>query len=268
MTTTTAPTYASFIESNDVFDDPVGLNRRLDEHGYLCFRGKGPKDLILQAKQDILKICQDAGWAKTGANLKDPIWTGAGPFGEGDPEYMAVYKNVLRLPSFSGLPEDPVLMALMGRILGGEVLLHRRKIGRITFPKNTSQATPAHQDFMYIRGTPRTYTLWMPIGDCPTELGGLAVLSGSHRAGYIEHKTFPGHKYAGSGVAEEDMPREGTEWHAGDFKVGDFLVFHSHNIHKALPNVTPDRLRFSCDNRYQRKDEEMGPGAMGTHHNL
>ncbi len=266
MTTTIA--HSPFIVANDALNDPAGLNRLLDEHGYLYFRGVAPKEKVLQARRDILKFCLDAGWIKPYGDTLDAVWSGVGPYGEGDPEYMGVYKQMLNLPSFLQIPEDDVLMKLMGRILGGEVLLHRRKIGRVTFPNNTSQTTPAHQDFQYIRGTPRTYTLWMPIGECPIELGGLAVLKGSHREGFVEHKINKEHKYAGMGVMDEDMPEDGTEWHEGNFGLGDFLVFHSHTIHKAMPNVTGDRLRFSCDNRYQRKDEEMGPGAMGTHHNL
>ncbi len=186
--TTTMAAYQPLAIANDVFNDPVGLNRLLDEDGYLYFRGMAPKEKVLRARRDILKLCRDVGWARANGSSLDAIWTGVGPFGEGDPEYMPVYKKMLNIPSFLGLPEDEGLMKLMERILGGEVLLHRRKMGRVTFPNNTAQTTPAHQDFQYIRGTPRTFTLWMPIGECPLELGGLAVLKGSHRAGFIEHQ--------------------------------------------------------------------------------
>ncbi len=39
-------------------------------------------------------------------------------------------------------------------------------------------------------------------------------------------------------------------WHTTDYEVGDTLFFPALTTHKALPNVTEDRLRISLDNRY------------------
>jgi ectoine hydroxylase-related dioxygenase (phytanoyl-CoA dioxygenase family) len=198
-------------------------------------------------------------------------WSGAGPFTEGDKEYMAVYRKVIHMESFAAVPADEGLMKLMELVIGGPegggVLLHNRKIGRINFPKNIVQTTAAHQDFHYIRGTSATYTMWMPVGDCPVNLGGLVVLKGSHRQGYLEHGVFNVKKYAGHGLGEEKWPRgEGIEWQAGDFQLGDAIIFHSHTIHKAMPNLTDDRLRISIDNRYQKAGDAIEPGSMGTHY--
>lgn len=242
------------------------LRQRLADEGYLFIKGLAPRDRVLQVRRDVLEHCRDAGWLARGSELMDGIWSGVGPYTEGEAEYMAVYRQVLHTPSFIDLPADPVLLSLMEKLLGGPPLLHRRRIGRITFPNNTTQTTAAHQDFQYIRGTPQTYTLWLPLGECPIELGGLAVLQGSHRAGFIEHRFDPEKKYAGHGLTEEQFPP--GQWVASDFDVGDVLVFHSHTIHKALPNLTQDRLRLSTDNRYQLVGSEIEAGAMGTHYNL
>src|SRR5205814_4280742 len=146
----------------------------------------------------------------------------AGPYTEGDKEYMDVYKKVIHVESFAAAPADELLMQVMAKVLDGPVLLHNRKIGRINFPKNVQQTTAAHQDFHYIRGTPETYTMWMPVGDCPVHMGGLAVLKSSHRQGYLEHGFFNVKKYAGHGLGEEQWPRdEDIQWHAGDFLLGD-----------------------------------------------
>jgi ectoine hydroxylase-related dioxygenase (phytanoyl-CoA dioxygenase family) len=139
----------------------------------------------------------------------------------------------------------------------------------VTFPNNVQQTTGAHQDFQYIRGAADTYTIWTPIGDCPIELGGLAVLRGSHRAGFIEHRFFKEKKYAGHGLADDQLPRNpGIEWHAGDFAAGDVLIFHSHTIHKALPNLTTDRLRLSTDNRYTRTGDAVSEISTKSHYGL
>lgn len=258
--------YAPFIVSNDALSDPARLRSRVDEHGYLFLRGVAPKDELLQLRRDILDLCAEAGWLDPSADRMDAVWSGSGPHTEGNPEYMAVYRKVIHLPSFESVPESPQLIDLVRPLTGDPVLLHRRKIGRITFPQNVEQTIPAHQDFYYIRGTPRTFTMWIPLGDCPMTLGGLAVLRGSNHAGFIDHRRFPGRNVA-FGLEDDQLP-PGAEWHASDFSLGDVLIFHSHTVHKALPNLSGNRLRLSIDNRYQQAEEAFEPSSMGTHYNL
>jgi hypothetical protein len=261
--------YLPFIPANPHLGNPAMLRRLVDENGYLFVRDYGPKQKILDLRRQILELCRDAGWLDPGADLMEGRWSGVGPYGEGQPEYMAVYKHILKLPAFDALPADPALMKLVGSLFDGEVLLHRLHIGRITFPNNVAQSTAAHQDFTYIKGTTQTYTIWMPIGDCPRELGGLAALAGSHRLGLLEHKEFPGRTYAKKGIHDESFESHGLDWHTDDFKLGDLLLFHSHTIHEALPNVTPNRLRLSCDNRYQQAGDTIHePVAMRSHYGL
>jgi ectoine hydroxylase-related dioxygenase (phytanoyl-CoA dioxygenase family) len=59
-----------------------------------------------------------------------------------------------------------------------------------------------------------------------------------------------------------------AEWQTADFGIGDALFFHAYAIHKALPNLSGDRLRLSTDNRYQRKGDDIDPGALKPHYNL
>jgi ectoine hydroxylase-related dioxygenase (phytanoyl-CoA dioxygenase family) len=258
--------YAPFRDSSQLLNSPEKLRARMTEDGYLFMRGVAPKQDVLDARRDVLELCAKAGWIDA-TDLMAGKWSGAGPFTEGEQPYMNVYKQILHLKSFHELPAQSAFMNVMTKILDDNVLLHNRRIGRVTFPNNTTQTTAAHQDYHYIRGTSDTYTIWLPLGDCPIELGGLAVLRGSHKAGLIEHRMHAEKKYAGHGLDDDQLPPE-TEWEAGDFAAGDFLVFHSYTIHKALPNLTQDRLRLSIDNRYQRKNEAIEPGSMGTHYNL
>jgi hypothetical protein len=255
--------HAPFFVANNLLSDPSALRARMDEEGFLFFRGIGPKDKIRAARRDVLALCERAGWCDA-----EGRWSGAGPFTEGDKEYMAVYKDVIKLPSFLAVPEDAALLDIVGKILAAPPLLHRLRIGRITFPNNVQQTTAAHQDHWYIRGTEKTYTMWTPLGDCPISLGGLAVLRGSHRRGFIEHRLHAGKKYAGHGLGDDQLPADAGEWVAGDFELGDFLVFHSLTVHKALPNLTPDQLRLSTDNRYQREGDAIADISKGTHYNL
>lgn len=257
--------YVPFVAANDALDDDARLKTIIAENGYLFLRGVAPAEKILRLRRDILELCTQADWLDAKADPMEGVWSGVGPYTEGDPPFMTVYRQVIHLPSFQALPEDEGLIDIVGKITGRPVLLHRRKIGRISFPNNVEQTIPAHQDFFYIRGTPETYTMWMPLGDCPMQLGGLAVLKGSHQTGFIDHRRFTG-KNVAFGLEDDQLP--GQEWHASDFQLGDILLFHSHTIHKALPNLTGRLLRLSVDNRYQHSQSAIEPSSMGTHYNL
>jgi hypothetical protein len=262
--------YTPFRVSNDIVCDADALRGRLDYDGYLFFRGAGPKEKLAAARRDVFAILADAGWIdRRGSDVDRGVarWSGTvGPLTEGDPAYMAVYRKIINAPSFLAVPEDPFFMQLMGHIVGGEALCHRLRIGRIVFPSNTAQTTPAHQDWHYIRGAAETYTVWQPLVDCPIELGPLAVLAGSHRAGFISHREDKSMKFASMGLQDDQLPP--GQWVTGDFAAGDLVLFHSHTVHKALPNITPDRLRISTDNRYQRVGAETSAVSAGTHYDL
>jgi ectoine hydroxylase-related dioxygenase (phytanoyl-CoA dioxygenase family) len=178
---------------------------------------------------------------------------------EQDEEWLTFYRAWITQPVFDSLPEHPALYAIAERILGELVMVHQRKIGRVGFPRNEGNETPAHQDFFHVRGTADTYTMWIPLGDCPEALGCLSIADGTHRRGFIEHAPSNGP----GGVAVD--PGANVTWRCQDFLAGDVVVFHSLTMHRALPNRTPDQVRVSLDNRYQRVDDEVDDRSMRPH---
>ena len=262
--------YTPFQDSNDIRSDSEALRARMKEDGYLFFRGLVPPEPVLQVRRETLELCQEVGWMDPRRDLMEGmVRSDLPPSTEGKPEYMPVYKKMLHLQSFSELPSHPALVDVAWRQLGGEVLVHPRRIGRMVFPHNVGATTPPHQDHFYIRGAVETYSCWMPLGDCPQVLGGLAVLRGSHEAGFVEHHVFTPGAVGGRGVDPEgDFGHLTHDWRTSDFGVGDALFFHSHTVHKALPNLTEDRLRLSTDNRYQRKNDDIHPSSLGSHFDL
>ncbi len=256
---------AEFIES-DPTANPDALRATMEQQSYLFFRHLLPPEDVLQVRRDILELCAEAGWLSSAHDLMEGVVaTGMNPTSEGCPEYMVVYRKVLKLPRFHDFPTHPALMAIARHLLGAEAFVHPRRIGRLTFPRNTAATTPPHQDFFYIRGSVDTFSCWVPLGACPVSLGGLAVWPGSHRQGFVEHTVEHPGAVGGRGVPVDDAK---VEWYSTDFEVGDALFFHSHTIHKALPNLSADRLRVSTDNRYQRGDDAIDPGALRPHFNL
>jgi len=249
-----------FRVSNDIRDDIGALHRRFDKEGYLFFRGMIERQEILDIRTRAFELFRDARWLKADAPLSDGIADTAYTCVEGDPEYWPVYDNLQKLESWHRLALSPQIMDLMENLFGEPVLAHHWKVGRIMFPQNSTFVTPAHQDWMFNQGTTETYSCWMPMGDCPRELGGLCLLPGTHKSGVYEY--YPAYGTGGMTVHEDDIK---GQWLTTDFKAGDVLVFHSLNLHRSLPNVTPDRLRFSADFRYQAGSKPMAEHVFGPH---
>jgi hypothetical protein len=42
-----------------------------------------------------------------------------------------------------------------------------------------------------------------------------------------------------------------ADWRTGDLAEGDILLFSALTLHRALPNLSMDRLRVSVDFRYE-----------------
>lgn len=248
MTQLSDPSLAELHCSNDAIDDTVELHRRLDDVGYLFFRGLQDADRLRALRHDIFSVLMDGGWLVAGTNVDDGIADVSAQCTEGDPEYTKVYHQVQRLESFHRSGHWPEVLDIMTKVIGdGTVLPHPQKICRLWFPKYTEHTTPIHQDYVHFQGSFDTYTCWAPVGDCPIELGGLAVSPGSHKPREVR----PHHFSLGAGLLAIDDDELSGQWHTTNYAAGDTLIFNSLLAHRALPNTTEDRMRVSLDNRYQ-----------------
>lgn len=250
-------------DSMGLLHDIVALRNRLHEEGYLFFRGLLDADELLAIRADMLKLADEAGFVAPGRPLSEGIYSGQAFPASRKFETSPLYRKILELPRFNAFGRNPVLTLLYGGLLDGPILEHRRRIGRITFPQSFKNTTPPHQDYFYIKGTPDTYTCWIAAGDCPAELGGLAVMPRTNHLGYIEHEPMPG--TGGHGVPHDKCEALGLPWLTTDFKTGDLLLFHGLTLHKALDNRTEDRLRLSLEFRYQRAEDPIDPSSQQYH---
>jgi hypothetical protein len=252
---------APFVVSNPLLGDGDALRARMSEDGCLFFRGLVSAGSIGEARREILHCCAAAGWLRPGTSIEEGIAALGVCWTEPQPEFMAVYNAIQKGEAFHALAHDRALIAMLEAMFGEPALPHPRNIARIIFPQNTLFTTPSHQDYVHVQGTEETYTAWIPLGDCPQSLGSLAVLAGSHRAGILPvHRAYGA---GGVGIDTEELP---NRWVGGDFHVGDVVVFHSLAVHKALPNVSPDRIRLSVDYRYQPLSHPIAEDSLRPHH--
>lgn len=248
---------APFVPSTDLLADPSALRARAQADGYLYLPGLLPAKAVNRLRAAVLQAAGDAGWCD-GAGLAAP---GVVPAVEGDQAFMAVYDQIQRLEAFHALALHPALLGLYRLLFEEEVLAHPRNICRVMFPRNNPYATPPHQDFLHVRGARDTWTAWVPLGDCPLALGGLAIMAGSHREPLLPTQTA-----LGAGGAAVDTAALPYPWVEGDMALGDVLTFHSHTVHQALPNLTPCRMRLSADFRYQPVTQPVVAASLEPHY--
>ncbi len=242
------------LDSTPCLDQPHLLRQRMREDGYLYLRGFVDPEAVAAALDAILRMLRQQWWLDTDGRLTDRCRP------EGMPEFLEMYDHLQRLEAFHRLAWRPEILQLMTCLMGEPVMAHPRNIGRVMPPGYVPYTTPPHQDFPLIQGTPECYTVWIPLTDLPEELGGLAVKERSHRLGL--QRTVPALGPGGMAIRRE-LP---GAWRTVDFLAGDLLTFHSYTVHRATPNHTRDRLRLSCDFRYQRTDNVIVPDSLLPHY--
>lgn len=232
--------------------NPAALRRRLADEGYLFFRG------LLRAAD--VKVASDS----VRAELSLGGWTD----GDGRPvgvQRAVTVRDALADPSFRAalasralnrLAYLPQLRGLIRQILGAGAFSYPVKVLRVVYPEPPSRITKGryiHQDFA-VSGVQDMLTTWLPLMDIPAQLGGLAVLPGSHLGPPLRPE-----------LLRADEPR----WATTDYRPGDVLLFHCLTSHAALPNHA-DHLRISADFRWQAADQPapaelvLGPAAASA----
>ena len=248
-----------FVDSSELKGDGEAIRRRADRDGYLFLRDIVDKQAVLEARRDITAVLHEVGWIDAGSDPDQAI-TSHPPHVSGEPEFSPVYDKVQMLESFHTLAHNEAILEVIGHLLGDDVLLQPSNIARFIFPTNLEQTTPAHQDFVHIQGTPDVWTAWLPLAECPHSLGGLSLLTGSHKGGIL-----PVSRSLGAGGLRAHFEKIGGQWVSSPFELGDMIFFHSHTVHKGLPNLSGNRLRLSVDFRYQRAFDPVMDKVLTPH---
>ena len=232
-----------FTESEELLEDPPELRKRLRDDGYLFLRNVLPKQEVLALRGQVLECCRGAGWLRQGTDPIDGL-TDHAPILEGDDQWKPVYAKIQSLEAFHRLKLNTRVHGIMDNIFQESVFALPMTIARIAFPNDNDRGTPSHQDWPYVRGSTEILTCWAPLGDVPVEVGGLKILKGSHKAGFLTQRPAPG---PGGNTVDVDPT---LDWHQGHYHAGDLLIFKALTVHAAAHNHTPDVLRISLDFRY------------------
>lgn len=234
-----------FVDSAPIAGDAVALQQRAAESGYLYFPGLLPAATVMEMRLHVTAGCQELSWLVDDRPPEEAIVRPGQHIGHyDDPDYLKLAQHVLSEPGFAELGRHPAIIAVLEKLHGRPVETDLGAVIRAFGPGQPALATRPHQEHFYVGGSTELWTAWLPLGDCPAALGGLAVLPASHRQGSLEHIGETSAKYVAN------IPEDAT-WAFGDYACGDVLMFNCLTLHQAAPNLTADRLRLSADFRYR-----------------
>jgi ectoine hydroxylase-related dioxygenase (phytanoyl-CoA dioxygenase family) len=256
------------------------LREQYRAQGYLWLKGLLDRKRVLAFRGRFFEAMRHSGMLMEGSDPAEGIYSGSPP-DRGLHEKLLM--EFVRTAAYEAFCLDERIWQFYEAFLEGPVYLHKRKIVRSGLP-DTPWTTPAHYDLIYLRGgTSSVCTSWIPIGDCPVEMGGLAYLEGSARIGREMEAEFSAKNadlppeerinaynknMSEGGWVGKDLPemaeRFNARWLIADYEAGDMVVHSAHMIHASTVNTDPARIRLSTDIRYQRVLDEID--ARWTQH--
>jgi hypothetical protein len=228
--------------STQLFGDWEALRHLIASDGYVFMRGLLDPEQIRAVGRSGLSSLQSAGWTEAGvdpvvAPPKSPVRAVRMRDAFADPGY----RRILADPGFNAIPFASPLADLMARILGPAGICYPLKVPRIVYPTSVVPRQPGnvvHKDY---RSVQDMFTSWVPLGEVPRTLGGLAVHPGSQRSTTVRYRPLT-HLEPG--------------WVTTDYEPGDVIVFHCLTTHAALPN-RESRMRISAEYRWQLADQPV-----------
>jgi len=194
------------------------IRRRALDRGYWFQRRLLAPAKLADLRCQALEVCTRRGWLD-----------GRRGFAYDAPEFVQLQVEVQTLASFDTLRADPRMRAALEILLGGTVRDRQGDVCRLLFPGAPEFTTPAHRDQTFLKREDEVWSAWIPLGDCPSMQGSLAVLPRSNHA----------------------VPPPGSRWRRFDFSAGDVLFVNSLTLHRALPNRSAE-IRVSVDFRFCR----------------
>ena len=263
---------AAMLDSASEIQNTAALRQRMQAEGYLYFSRLFEPARAEEVKRDVMAILRRHCIIEDD-DVPDPLWSG-GPQPT-EAEYMAVYERIVELESFNQLANAPEIRAVLEALCGEAITVWEQRLIRLVYPDPqavAAQGIGAHQD-----GDPklgyraqRFYTCWLALMHIDSTIGGLALAPGSHRMGRLESSGNVASSRRESSVPDYGLDADQLSWVTANYAPGSALIFTSRTAHRGLPNHS-ERLRLSCDFRYQRASETAswiahapGPEARRT----
>jgi ectoine hydroxylase-related dioxygenase (phytanoyl-CoA dioxygenase family) len=249
----------SLRSSNDILSNPDLQKQRMQDEGYLLFRGLLNRDLVMDARREILLKYAIVGEIDSnGHDVLEAI--------QQTPSYidqvnlLAFTESIRTGKAYNDVVGDAELLRFFEGFLGGKVTTFDFKWPRFVRP---GEGTGIHSDIVYVgRGTKNLWSAWIPIGAVAIEEGPLIVLEESHKSSKLTNYWGADADRDKVGWLSDDpialQDSLGGRWMTTEFEAGDVIVFDTRLVHGSLDNVSSkQRCRLTSDTRYQLEGEAL-----------
>lgn len=272
--------------SNQMYHDSAKLRKRLDEDGYLYFKGLVTRSAVDDALNDVGQQMLQCGWtteadrealaAKDGFALGIPFPTSVTSTAQLPPPQFHLTQAVQTVTVGS------TVMAVVRQVFGGAVvgLPHHT----VDFSNPTEQHGFRMESVYMNRGTKLALVAWVPLHDTPLHMGGLCVVRGSNSAeSYAKIRaTYGSMDVEGCGIAgdgsytfdaNELLPigkrlehshMTGRDDVVDDnplvtttFEAGDIVLMTVYTMHAYLTNMS-NCWRVSCQSKWIMEGDDVG----------
>lgn len=255
--------------SNDIINEIDALRTRMVEDGYLLFRDFIERDIVLQARREILLKFAIIGEIDIiNYPLMDAIYSKHSLIE--NVNLIAFTESIRTGLAYEKVVLNDKLIKFYEKFFGGEVRCFDFKWPRFVRP---GEGCGLHCDAPYVsRGTKNLLSSWIPLGDVSTEEGALIVLENSHKLeklkGYIS-KDADQDKIGWLSTNPIELQNNiGGRWLTTNFKAGDVICFSTHLAHGTLDNCSPiNKCRLTSDTRYQLANDPLDERWNGENFN-
>ncbi|HEX4202925.1 MAG TPA: phytanoyl-CoA dioxygenase family protein [Ktedonobacteraceae bacterium] len=252
------------------------LREQYREQGYLWLRGILNRERVLAFRRRFFEAYASTGLLAEGTDPSAGIF--AGNFVSHEVR-QRLLMEIVRWPEYEAFCLAPEIIGFYEKFFGGKVHLLKRKIIRYTAPGDKN-CTPGHYDLIYLRaGSDSVCSSWIPLGDIPVEMGGLAYLEHSDALGRKMEAEFTAKNatlspeerisaynknMSAGGWVGKDLAALADliqgRWLLADYAAGDMVVHSPYMIHGSTENHDPlQRMRLSTDIRYQLQGDKIDP---------
>lgn len=256
------PQYFAALRESHTGLPPETLRARYAEDGYALLKGAVSAQAVTDLREAYFRLFDGSffkdGDARRGAfsGQEQPGLPGHGIAGH--PAYSFV-----RSDTFRAFLATPALKAIAEIFFGGPAELIRRTPLRHFIP-GRKRASRAHLDRTYIDGVAAdVVTIWVPLGDCPLDAGGLLYLEGSHQDAVLENAraSAPNDRTDARPITHDlkwlsDASKR--RWLYTDYRAGDVVVHSPAVVHASLDGEI-DHMRVSTDVRFRRAGSPSDP---------
>lgn len=246
-------------DSTEIVANARVQKQRMAEDGYLLFRRFLDRDVVLDARREVLlKYAIIGEIDAVNHPLLEAIQSTHSFVDEVN--LLAFTESVRTGLAYEGVVLNRRLLEFYESFLGGSVRCFDFKWPRFVRP---GEGCGIHCDIVYVgRGTRNVWSAWIPLGDVPREEGALLILEESHmRQQLAEYwakdadRDKIGWLSTDAAALQESL---GGRWLTTDFHAGDIVLFSSYLAHGALDNCSPvGRCRLTTDSRYQLASEPL-----------